>query len=394
MSSSQLLGLKLLDGQSTVHELIHKINVSIPDSLQESYIQLVKNIALNYPTEINEIEKASKVSTLYLVLTDKCNSKCLYCFRDINNSSDCLSKDDIKKVITSFKNISDDNPDIVYTGGEPCLFSDLMEIASYAKQIGIKNTLQTNGLLISQENISSYADLFDTVQMSLDSTNEEMNDWLRGKKGHYKAVSNAVDLLLKHNVKVRLAATVTKKNFYDILNINKEFPEVKFQFTPMLKIGKGKEVASMAFTPEEFIEHITNLPEKDNILLTDNIYKIGTKAQICGAGTSVLSISSDGNVYPCQMLHHDDFSCGNIKNDSLENIYNTSKIINEFRNLEVDGVYGCKDCDIRYICGGGCRANSFWMDNDILGKDYFCKYNEQVYFYNLMKMFKKVTIKN
>ncbi|WP_242834313.1 radical SAM/SPASM domain-containing protein [Clostridium pasteurianum] len=374
--------------------MLHKIDICIPDSLREICIQFAKNIASNYPTESKELKIPSRVSTLYIVLTSKCNSNCLYCFRDLDGSSVSLNKNYIMEIISSFKEISNKNPSIVYTGGEPCLFPDLIEIANYSKEMNIKNTLQTNGTLINKDNASLYASTFDTIQMSLDSTNEEMNDWLRGKKGHFKAVSDAVTLLLKYNVKVRLAATVTKKNFYDILNIKKTFPDVGFQFTPMLQIGKGRNLASLAFSPEEFIEYIADLPssDKSSILSIGNVLKFGEKNHICGAGTSILSVSPDGDVYPCQMLHHSNFCCGNVRNDSLESIYHTSEILNKFRNLKIDMIDGCKDCDIRHICGGGCRANSFWLNNEVLGEDYFCEYNKQIYFYNLINMFKEVNI--
>ncbi|WP_159426164.1 radical SAM/SPASM domain-containing protein [Desulfolucanica intricata] len=381
----------MLDGKTTVRELIYKIDTCIPQSLQKTCIQFIESLASNYPSESLELAKPELVSTIYFVLTSECNSRCVYCFRDLDGSSAYLDKNLIKDTILSFKKISTENPTIVYTGGEPCLFPNLMDIVNYAKEINIENTLQTNGSMINQENAQLYADTFDTIQISLDSTNEEINDWLRGKKGHYKAVSEAIPSLLKHNVKVRLAATITKKNFNDILNIKKNFPDVEFQFTPMLQIGKGKKYSWLAFSPEEFLEHIANLPHKDYFAV-DSLVKFGTKSQMCGAGTSVLSISEKGDVYPCQMLHHPDFCCGNIKTSSLETIYHTSETISKFRNLKVDMLDGCKDCDIRYICAGGCRANAFWMNHDVLDKDYFCQYNKELYFYNMANMFTEVNI--
>lgn len=385
------MAFKLLDGKSTVSELLDRAETCIPDSARPTCIRFIENIALNYPSKSREIDRPSQVSNLYIVLTGKCNSNCLYCFRDLDGSPAFLDKKYVKKTISSFRNISSKNPTIIYTGGEPCLYPDLLEIANYAKEMKIKNTLQTNGTLINKDNVSLYAGTFNTIQISLDSPNAEINDWLRGRKGHFKAVNRALALLSKHNARVRLAATITKMNFHDILSIRSAFPDVGFQFTPMLQIGKGRKLTSLAFTPEEFIEAISGLPDNSYLLSIDNILSFGEKNHMCGAGTSTLSTSPDGNVYPCQMLHHPDFSCGNIKETSLENIYQNSEILKKFRNLKIDMIDDCKNCDIRYVCGGGCRANSFWLNNNVLSKDYFCEYNKQIYFYNLINMFDEVS---
>lgn len=388
LSKEQLLTFKLLDGKATINELFKKIETCIPIPFQEAGTIFIRDIASNYPTECRDVIKSCKLSTLYLVLTTMCNSKCLYCFRDLNNTQIFLDKDLILKNLLSFKNISITNPTIVYTGGEPCLYPDLIEIAHFAKKNNIYNLLQTNGSLINENNVAFYAENFDKIQISLDSTNKEINDWLRGKTGHFESVSRAISLLSEHNVEIKLAATITKKNFDFLVNIKEVYQDIDFQFTPMMKIGKGKEVPHLAFSPEEFIEHLACLPEPEKHASCD-IAPFGTKTYMCAAGTSELSISPEGEVFPCQMLHHSNFSCGNVKKNLLEDIYISSPIIKMFRELTVDTIDHCKDCDIRYICAGGCRANAFWLNENILDRDYFCEYNREVFLYSLLMKFKE-----
>lgn len=92
------------------------------------------------------------------------------------------------------------------------------------------------------------------------------------------------------------------------------------------------------------------------------------------------------------MLHHKSLKCGNIKDSSLEKIYISSDVINNFRELTVDKIKDCKKCDIRYICAGGCIANGFWINNNLSNKDYFCKFNKEIIFYNLINQFKETAI--
>ena len=392
LSKEHLLTLKLLDGKSTLNELLDKVNSLFPKYLRGTCTQFIKDIASNYPFECIDMSKPTELSMLYLVLTNKCNSSCLYCFRDSRKTSfTSMDKHLIKGTILSFKNIAVKNPNLVYTGGEPSCFLDLIEIAEFAKKNNIRNLLQTNGLLININNASLYADIFDKIQISLDSMDEKVNDLLRGKKGHFKTVSRVISLLRKHKAKIRLAATITKQNSQDITRIKKEFPDIEFQYTPMLRIGRGRKMSHLSFSPDEFLELLTNMPNGTDACVF-NIPGFGRKNKLCGAGTAILSISPEGDVFPCQMLHHKSLKCGNIKDSSLEKIYISSDVINNFRELTVDKIKDCKKCDIRYICAGGCIANGFWINNNLSNKDYFCKFNKEIIFYNLINQFKETAI--
>lgn len=391
LTPEQLPAFRLLDGRSTVAELLQKVAITIPQVLRKPSFKFIDLISSLYPVKCVQIPKLKSVSLLYLVLIDKCNSNCLYCFRKLQNQINPIEIDLLKNTLRSFKKISTKKPSIIYTGGEPCLYPNLFELVRFAKKNNnSENTLQTNGLLINRRNASAYAKMFDRIQISLDSSKEKINDWLRGKKGHYAHVKQIIGLLLKYDVKVKIATTITKKNFSDIADIKKCYPDVEFQYTPMLQIGKGREVPHLAFSPKEFLQHIAGLPDSWNGFIPKNIPVFGKKNQICGIGTSILSIAANGDVFPCQMLHHPDFFCGNIKNETLEKIYLNSKTTNRMRTLTVETIEECRDCDLRNICAGGCLANGFWPHNKFPVKDTFCEFNKALYFYSLISGFREV----
>lgn len=53
------------------------------------------------------------------------------------------------------------------------MFPDPVQISNYSKEMNIKNMLRTNGTLINKNNASLHAGIFDTIQMTLDSSDEE-----------------------------------------------------------------------------------------------------------------------------------------------------------------------------------------------------------------------------
>jgi len=264
LSKEQLLAFSLLDGKSNLNELLRKVAEGIPLSLQETCKMFLRTLASNFPVVPLDRPKPTKLSLLYFVLTNNCNSSCVYCFRNSGNSHIAMiDKELAEQAIMSFKKISSANAAIVYTGGEPTCHPNLIEIADCAREEGFRNTLQTNGLLISR-NVDLYARVFDTIQISLDSTNEETNDWLRGKRGHLKVVSETIKLLKQYSVTVRLSATITKKNLKDIARIRDAFPGIQFQYTPMLRIGRAKSTATLSLSPTEFLKHLSETPERVN----------------------------------------------------------------------------------------------------------------------------------
>ena len=96
----------------------------------------------------------------------------------------------------------------------------------------------------------------------------------------------------------------------------------------------------------------------------------------CAIGDAEISISDTGDVYPCHLLHLPQFFAGNVKEKPLESIYKNSARLKECRNLTVSKVEGCRKCDIRFICGGACRARAFFEKDRIDVSDDFCEYEK------------------
>lgn len=69
-----------------------------------------------------------------------------------------------------------------------------------------------------------------------------------------------------------------------------------------------------------------------------------------------ISISATGNVYPCNRIA-DVHSSGNVKTKKLAEIIPYLERMESVTN--VDSITPCKECDLRYVCGGGCRIDDY-----------------------------------
>jgi len=99
----------------------------------------------------------------------------------------------------------------------------------------------------------------------------------------------------------------------------------------------------------------------------------------CQAGIKACSIDQNGDIYGCDlMMGIDDFIAGNLRNDTLLNIWNHSTLFNEFRNFEFKDVKGkCSNCDLKW-CGAGCRSASYNLNGDLYNSDDSCFFEEEV----------------
>ncbi len=104
-----------------------------------------------------------------------------------------------KDAIASLRAISDEGFLINFGGGEPLLMKGLLDLVRFAADKGFRTNIATNAYLIDKEMARQIADSgLSSINLSLDSMNEATHDYLRGKKGVYTGVMNAIERLDKY----------------------------------------------------------------------------------------------------------------------------------------------------------------------------------------------------
>jgi radical SAM protein with 4Fe4S-binding SPASM domain len=85
----------------------------------------------------------------------------------------------------------------------------------------------------------------------------------------------------------------------------------------------------------------------------------------CGAGRSTLGIEADGSIKGCPSLPTADYTGGNIRDNSLRDIWERSKPLRFTRDRTVEDLWGyCRDCYYNDTCRAGCS----WTTHVLLGK--------------------------
>ncbi|MFQ6099090.1 MAG: radical SAM protein, partial [Armatimonadota bacterium] len=145
--------------------------------------------------------------------TRTCNLRCIHCYADSENRpyQGELTTDEGKALIRDLADFG--VPALLFSGGEPLMRKDVFELASYARQLGVRPTLSTNGTLITPEVARRIKDAgFTYVGISLDGIGE-VNDHFRGKVGAFEKAVEGFRNCRAVGQRVGLRLTLTHHNY-------------------------------------------------------------------------------------------------------------------------------------------------------------------------------------
>lgn len=358
-----------LDGNKTVEEIVKEVNNNQKEDISNKLITVFEKL---YKLDIfmddidcNNIQ-SDILSQVYFNLTKKCNLKCAYCYAkaDINSN---LLENPLDFWLDNALQLKQINPQasICFTGGEALLFDKFWELAESINNNNISLSLITNGTVAKINDIYRFKALFNKIKISLDSLNEDINSATRGI-GSLKKTKNFIDALIAIGVKPTIMVVVTKKNLKALSDFRRVYGnEVFMVYQPMYVMGRGIDNDILELTASEYYDAI-EMTKIDK--MKENKMKRNFKLMWCGMGRNVLSIESNGDVYPCHLLHHKKFLLGNLDNAKISDIWLKSP----YRQYSVDNIEECCACEIKYFCGAPCRARAFYVHGSILAKDPMC----------------------
>lgn len=381
--------LKLCNGKLSISDISEKLGAlyKIPPKLVRSDVETFIQKCKDYHILDSDEKRPSSPKQLrevWLHVTSKCNLKCPYCYSYVRNDMRDLRGDIWKKVVNEAKEMNVSK--LIISGGEPLLRKDLFEIISDKEANAY---LITNGTLVTEEIAVQIAEKFRWIEVSLDGPSEEVNRFTRGE-GNFERTVKGIELLRKHKFDAfAISAVPTRLNWNNIPDMVDIANKLKcnLHVNRYLPVGRGRP--ELELTPQEHQEVVEKTYKKYYEVTSQTFLQppsffidaggtpydrpfVQYKRVSCGAGTSVLSISSQGDVYPCPLLHQEMCRLGNITEESLQEIYNRS--LKRFADqFHVDRISSCENCEIKYICGGGCRANALVATQHLDGKDPYCE---------------------
>lgn len=368
IDSPTLMVLNLIYKYRDIDYIVKHIDIKHHDYVLDIYRKVSINKMLeldDQPVPLSDYE-CIKPSQYYLHLTYECNLGCTYCYnKDVRIHRQTLKLTQWKRIIDKIIAYSER---IVLTGGEPFLFSEISELVQYIKEKKVNVQLEIISNCMHNFKSGKYNDtlsLVDSITFSCDSLSKLIDE---RKNFDSKLFVNNIHYIREQfpNVKVAISSTFIKNSETSLGEIAEFSKDMGCSSRTTLLVPN---------TIAEF-DKVPNVDEYRNMLnRIDKSATLPQKRFSCGAGFGMSSIDPLGNVYPCHNMHYDIFKFGNIVHQSIEDIYSSEKVKTIRHNLHVDNIEQCKMCNIRYICGGGCRGAVYKLyKNEYAYPERLCQY--------------------
>lgn len=316
---------------------------------------------------------APGLSSAYVHLTDRCNLHCVGCysFVDHRNGKSDLTTAEVLRVIDQV--VAQGATEIVFSGGEPLLRHDIVDIVRHTKELGCTVCLITNGT-VRPRRLDEVLPHLDTLSVSIDGWDADTR-FIRDHGVMPKVLDFVRDMTPR--VHVHLIVTLHHRNVDQMLRYVALAEELgtTFNFSVFSVDPRDPGVQGLQLDPADLVTVARTIEASDQAYLDESVLAGGDGLEGlsckagCGVGRGLVSVGADGTVYPCHMMHNASQAMGNVLTEDLSAIMARPCPAAE---LTVDDVEECRMCEFKHLCGGGCRGRSLLEYHTLNRRDPYC----------------------
>lgn len=334
----------------------------------------------------------SPIKAMCLHISHDCNLRCKYCFASTGDfgKGRKLMPFEVGKAAIDFlleKSVGRENLEVDFFGGEPLMNFDVVkQIVEYARSKeeeyhkNFRFTITTNGMLLDDDTIDYINKEMYNVVLSIDGR-KEVNDRMRVRvdgSGCYDRILPKFKKLVdgRGDKEYYVRGTYTKYNLdfsEDVMHLYEAgFDEISVE--PVIESPEEayaiteEDLDQIYAEYDKLVDRIGAIRKSGKhinffhfMIDLDQGPCVIKRLRGCGSGNEYVSITPDGDIYPChQFVGHDEYKMGNIEEGTFNN-----DIKKEFAGCHVYSKPACQECWARFYCSGGCNANNFVFNGDI-----------------------------
>ncbi|GAB4579066.1 MAG: hypothetical protein Fur0022_18040 [Anaerolineales bacterium] len=315
--------------------------------------------------------------TAWLHITNACNLDCPYCY--VRKSSERLSVETGLHAVESIFQTARENGfqrvKLKYAGGEATLhFRLVRQLHQRAQELSaetglrLKAVVLSNGVHLRPEDADWLLENQVKLMISVDGVGEAHNR-LRPQKGGgdtFERVQRTVDeILIPRGLRPDVTMTITRLNAHaapDVarwamidrglpLSLNFYRQNLLSASRTDLELEEQTIITGMLAAYQTIETHLPTRPFLNGLL--DRV-QAEAHAHTCGVGQSYVVISHTGQLAQCQMHLQQPVRTA-LNGENLIPLVASGPI----QNLSVDQKEGCRECEFRYRCTGGCPLETY-----------------------------------
>lgn len=364
----------LLDSdRGLAHEMI-RLGLLEPISKQEYTCKPV-------PDELN----------VWLHVTNSCNLTCSYCY--VKKTNEHMSLETGKAAIhAAFRSALAEGFSKVtfkYAGGEPTLqLETVFQLHKYAQEVAAQHCTEmeavilSNGVSLDLDSLVKIKDVGMQLMISLDGLGD-IHDTQRpflGGQGSFNKVWKTLEQALEIGLDPFISITVTDESAAGLPDLVDQLLPLgvpfNLNFARPVMPGKLPDNHKMiAGLMEAFKRIEANLPEYSLMgSLLDRAFFSAPHLRPCSVGETYMIVDHDGKVAGCQMTI--DQAVTDIE---MDNPLLALKMFESRKNPSVEEKEGCRQCEWKYMCAGGCPLTAYHATGRYDVASPFCEVYKTIY---------------
>ncbi|PNV77904.1 MAG: hypothetical protein C0200_03805 [Thermoproteota archaeon] len=295
------------------------------------------------------------------IITSACNLNCPYCYAKSYSGQEELPSDVVLRLLDEAcdAGVSQVN----FTGGEPLLRRDILQILRKTVDLGMEATLFTNLTMMDDEKAEELYRMDVYVLTSLDGPKEVYE---RAKSlGSWERFMRGIKLLRRHGIPFHVNIPLSKVNFNVVADAIMEAERIEASSISMIpSMEFGSSVRTRSFiTKDEFISALKladrtseELGLMVSVWCAPFLGILGLRNLRYGncRNWSVMDISPGGKVLVCDVMN---VEVADVREgiDKAWRKLQEHPLMRKARELPEE----CKSCPISNICLGGCYARAY-----------------------------------
>ncbi len=366
---------------------------------------------LRYGTDGDPSARSSQRPIVVWNCTRRCNLKCVHCYADAlsDETNSEMTTEQGKRFIEQLARFG--VPVLLFSGGEPMMRKDFLELAEFAGSKGLGVVVSTNGTLISPETADAMTRIgFREVGISLDGVGD-VNDRFRGVQRAFERALRGVRYCVERGQRVSLRMTITRANHQEVpavLDLVERERIDRVCFYHLAYSGRGndlretdlshdqaRQVMDLIFDrTRDFYDRglrkeiLTVGNHADGVYLyqklrdadpgrADNVLSLLSRNGGNNSGVLIAAVNERGDVHPDQFWRN--VTLGNVLERDFGGIWldTTNPVMRGLKDRKGLLKGRCSKCQYLHICNGNLRARAEAVYDDMWQEDPACYLTDQ-----------------
>jgi SynChlorMet cassette radical SAM/SPASM protein ScmF len=338
------------------------------------------------------------LNQIYFYLTEGCNLRCRHCWIAPKYQVDCeatpaLDFELFCHIVDQAKPLGLSG--VKLTGGEPLIHPRISEILDYLRCQELGLTIESNGVVCTAVLAAKIKTCKNpSVSVSLDGSNAETHEWMRGVEGCFDAAVRGIKNLVDAGIRPQVIMSLMRRNkdqMDGVVRLAESLGagSVKFNIVQPTARGERMHEAGETLTIEELVE-LGQWVEND--LSASTSLKLfyshpvayrplnrmfGLQGDGCGqCGIfGILGVLGNGSYALCGIGETvPELVFGHAIHDRLEDVWNGNTVLQELREglpTRLQGI--CGECLMKRVCLGNCVAQNFYRSKSLWAPNWYCE---------------------